>query len=137
MTAPSGPLLPGRRCPWMRPPRAPRPVSLPAARAQHGRPPAPGPCAVLSGCLYGAWCPRPAQSASGRCLGTPAGGGGAVPLAGEETAGVGQRARAARAARSGSLRLVRQALPDAFLWDCSPGWRNVRCLRGTGSPGSS
>lgn len=23
VTAPSGPVLPGRRCPWMRPPRAP------------------------------------------------------------------------------------------------------------------
>lgn len=31
VTAPSGPILPGRRCPWMWPPRAPRPVSLPAA----------------------------------------------------------------------------------------------------------
>lgn len=91
MTAPSGPILPGRRCPWMRPPRAPRPVSLPAARAQHGRHPFPGPGTILSGCLYGSWCPRPAQSASGRCFHTP-GGGSVVPLAGKETAGVGQRA---------------------------------------------
>lgn len=33
VTAPSGPVLPGRRCPWMRPPRAPRPVSVPGGPA--------------------------------------------------------------------------------------------------------
>lgn len=130
VTAPSGPILPGRRCPWMRPPRAPRPVSLPAARARHCRHPFPGSCTARSGRLSGARCPRPAQSASGRCFHAP-GGGSVVPLAGKGTAGVGQRAPCSRAARSGSLRLAGSRCISVELLS---GWGNVRCLRGTGSP---
>lgn len=126
VTAPRGPILPGRRCPWMRPPRAPRPVSVPAP------PPAPAPAAA----------PAPPFAAASTVPGARArrfhtGGGSGAP----RSLRPGRRQRAwdgepgaARAARSGSLRLVGSPCLSVELFS---GWRSVGCLRGRGSPRSS
>lgn len=100
VTALSGPVLPGCRCPWMRPPR---PVSVPAVRALPGRRPPLSPCAAVSGRLSSARCPRPAPPHPGRRQRRPSGREEDV---GRGTASPGLKPGAYRAARSGTLRLV-------------------------------
>ena len=92
VTAPSGPVLPGRRCPWMRPPRAPRPVSVPGGPAFECSPapaqplaaasPAPGARARRSPPPAGASTPRAeAAPALWPRRGRRAGDGGPGPRA--------------------------------------------------------
>lgn len=133
VTAPSGPVLPGRRCPWMRPPRAPRPVSVPAAGP--ARSPAPAlPVAAASPAL-GALAqrsPPPAGASTPRAEAAPALWPGRGRRAGDGEPG--REPRADGAARSGNLRLVgsRCISVQLFLW-----WGNGGHLKERGSPRAS